>query len=383
MAKRGQGEGSISKRPDGTWWARITVGKTPDGKQKRKAFYGKTRKEVQEKLTAALNDINNNTYIEPSKMTVEQWMYIWLKEYKIHSIKPKTYVNYETYIRCHIVPVIGKYPLKSLRNDIVQKFVNTLQEKELKASTVIEIYGALRVALDQAVENSLLPKNPANNIKLPRKVKEEARALTVEEQKKFLEEAKQCTHGEMFILILYTGMRLGEAAALTWDDIDFERKVLSISKTQTRYIVDDGGNIKYKIGIGETKTIKSVRKIPLIPSALELLAEVRTKQDKIKQERAAYYIDNNLVFCTSLGKMIDRRDMQKRFNRIANSAGIVGAHPHTLRHTFATRGLENGIDLKIMQDILGHASIKMTADTYTHVLPDVKAASMMKLSGVM
>ena len=122
MAKRGQGEGSISKRPDGTWWARITVGKTPDGKQKRKAFYGKTRKEVQEKLTAALNDINNNTYIEPSKITVEQWMYIWLRDYKKNSVKPKTYAAYEAHIRNHIAPDLGGYKLASLRNDMVQRF---------------------------------------------------------------------------------------------------------------------------------------------------------------------------------------------------------------------------------------------------------------------
>ena len=125
MAKRGQGEGSISKRPDGTWWARITVGKTPDGKQKRKAFYGKTRKEVQEKLTAALNDINNNTYIEPSKMTLASWMDIWLKEYK-STVKPSTFIMRHSANQKYISMILGQYKLKDLRRDHIQTFVNDL-----------------------------------------------------------------------------------------------------------------------------------------------------------------------------------------------------------------------------------------------------------------
>ena len=186
MAKRGQGEGSISKRPDGTWWARITVGKTPDGKQKRKAFYGKTRKEVQEKLTAALNDINNNTYIEPSKMTVEQWMYIWLRDYKKASVKPKTYAAYEAHVRNHIAPDLGNYTLATLRNDMVQRFVNGLADKGLKSLTIERIVGTLKTALIQAVDNDLIAKSPATRIKMPLKQERTPRVLTVEEQNIFM-----------------------------------------------------------------------------------------------------------------------------------------------------------------------------------------------------
>ena len=107
MAKRGQGEGTISQRPDGTWWARITLGKDADGKQKRKAFYGKTRKEVQQKLTAALSEVNKDSYVEPSKMTVGKWMETWLQEYKKNSVKKRTYMNLEGCFRLYINPQLA------------------------------------------------------------------------------------------------------------------------------------------------------------------------------------------------------------------------------------------------------------------------------------
>jgi len=122
--KRGNGEGSISKRPDGTWWARITIGVDKNGKQKRKAFYGKTRQEVQKKMTSALNDINLNIYTEPSKLTLEMWLNTWLNEYALNSIKQSTRVSYETFISKHINPIIGKIKLQNLRPDIIQKFYN-------------------------------------------------------------------------------------------------------------------------------------------------------------------------------------------------------------------------------------------------------------------
>lgn len=134
MAKRGQGEGTISKREDGTWWARISLGVDENGKRKRKAFYGKTRKEVQEKLTTALNDVNNDSYVEPSKMTVSQWMDIWLKEYNKPCVKPSSYLRHHSITENHIKPMLGNYKIKDLRNDTVQKFINELNGKGLAPS---------------------------------------------------------------------------------------------------------------------------------------------------------------------------------------------------------------------------------------------------------
>lgn len=380
MAKRGQDEGSISKRPDGTWWARITVGKTPDGKQKRKAFYGKTRKEVQEKLTAALNDINNNTYIEPSKMTVEQWMYIWLRDYKKASVKPKTYAAYEAHVRNYIAPDLGNYTLATLRNDMVQRFVNGLADKGLKSLTIERIVGTLKTALIQAVDNDLIAKSPATRIKMPLKQERTPRVLTVEEQNIFMEYSKEHRNGEIFLLILGTGLRIGEALALTWDDIDFENHILSVNRTQIEYCEHINGETIYHRGYSSPKTKAGKRTIPLIPSLVDMLLKLKEERELEKQKFKDVYQDNGLIFCNYYGVSLNYTAISKKIQTICKKAGLNGVHPHTLRHTFATRGLENGIDLKIMQELLGHSSIKMTADLYTHVLPETKKNSMMKLA---
>lgn len=380
MAKRGQGEGTISKRPDGTWWARITVGKTPDGKQKRKAFYGKTRKEVQEKLTAALNDINNNTYIEPSKMTVEQWMYIWLRDYKKTSVKPKTYAAYEAQVRNHIAPGLGSYTLSNLRNDMVQRFVNELSNKGLESLTIERIVGILKSALMQAVDNDLIAKSPATRVKMPLQKERNPRVLTVHEQDLFMEAAKEHRNGEIFLLILGTGLRIGEALALTWDDIDFEKRVLRVNKTQIEYCEHVNGETIYHRTCGSPKTKTSNRTVPLIPTLVEMLQNLKIERDEEKAKFKDAYQDNGLLFCNYYGVSLNYNTITKKMTSISKKTGIEGVHPHTLRHTFATRGLENGIELKVMQELLGHSSLKMTADLYTHVLPETKQTSIMKLA---
>lgn len=381
MAKRGQGEGTISKRPDGTWWARITVGRDENGKQKRKAFYGKTRKEVQEKLTAALNDINNNTYIEPSKMTLEQWFIIWMRDYRAQFVKPDTYRNNEYCIKNYINPVLGKFALKDIRRDMAQKLMTDMAEKGFSRSRISDVCFTLHMALDVAVDSELIAKNPAERLKLPPKVKKEARVLNVEEQEMILNSLSEYRYGDALELIFYTGLRIGEVLALTWDDIDFENQILSVSKTQSTWSVQSDGSTKFQIGFGTPKSKAGVRKIPLIPEAMQLLQARKHKQE---QELLASNCQNiyNLVFCNTVGKFVDKYSVYKSLELACKKIGIEGVHPHTLRHTFATRGLEQGLPLKVMQELLGHSSLSMTADIYTHVLPETKRASILKLSRV-
>jgi len=381
MAKRGQGEGTISKRPDGTWWARISLGKDANGKQKRKAFYGATRKEVQEKLTAALNELNTDTYIEPSKMTVARWMDTWLKEYKYHSVKPHTYESYYSMAKCHIKPRLGQTRLKDLRKDMVQRFVNDLFTEGKGPSYVESVFRVLNGALKEAVDGDLIAKNPATGVRMPRKEKQEMRILTPEEQLRFIETAKLYDLGEVFILMLGTGMRIGEALALTWDDINFENAEIRVNKTQTEYIDPHEKKPKLRLSYGTPKTQSSYRTIPLLPQLVEMLKDHREKQNAQASEMGSAYTDNNLVFCARFGTGLWKCNMQYKLMQICQKANIDGLHSHCLRHTFATRGLENGIPLKVMQELLGHSKISMTADTYSHVLPDTKRTEVAKLSG--
>lgn len=383
MAKRGQGEGTISKRPDGTWCGRITVGKTPEGKQKRKAFYGKTRKEVQEKLTAAISDLNKGTYIDPSKVTVSEWMETWLKEYRINVIKPKTYSNNECCIRVHIIPNIGNYALKDLKNDIIQRFVNDLSKANHSEGRIELIYRTLKMGLDQAVSNEMISKNPALNIKLPKSGKREARVLTLDEQDQIVKEAPLHTNGEIFILMLYTGLRIGEAAILTWEDIDFEEKFISVNKTQERQKITQDGEIKRELSISTPKTKSSIRRVPMIPKLAKIMEFKKMENEKNKLLLGEEFNPHNFVFCSPSGSMMDIGCFWGSLRRITNKLGIEGVHPHTLRHTFATRGAEMGIDLKVMQTLLGHANLNMTANIYTHISDEQRQLNMAKIESLL
>lgn len=379
MAKRGQGEGTISKRADGTWCGRLTVGKTPEGKQKRKAFYGKTRKEVQEKMNAAKVEMDKGIYFEPSNMTVAQWMDIWLKEYKIKNVKPNTYRVYRRIVYGFIVPELSNIKLKDLRVEQAQKLVNKVFDWGYTKNTEL-LFLILSQSLKQAKKNEIIYKNIMENVKLPKYEKsKEARVLTLEEQQRFVEACKNTDKGEIFILCLATGIRRGEALALTWDDIDFDKGLLNINKTLYYSKDYEDQNAKWKEHIGKPKTKSSERVIPLLPDVLNMLKQMKVRQDKEFIEKSQEFGD--LVFRSKNGTPIYHQNIHVLIKAIAKKADVEGVYMHCLRHTFATRGLENGIELKVMQELLGHSSIKMTADLYTHVLPDKKSESIMKLAG--
>jgi len=388
MAKRGQGEGTISKRPDGLYCGRITVGYDDNGKQKRKAFYGKTKREVQEKMNAAKAEQDKGLYLEPTRITVAAWLDTWLEEYKKRSVRTNTYMGLCYYINYHIKPVLGRVKLKDLRPEMIQKLINSLTDKNLAVSTVGSIYDTLASALDQAIENELIIKNVTKTVILPKMERIERRVLTVEEQERFMEACRNDSQGDMFLFMLATGTRIGEAQALTWDDINFDEGYVSINKTLISHGSSQSANIKRGIEIGPPKTQSSYRNIPLLPDVVTML----------KEKQRLCSAAHNHVFTNEKGEIMHYNPARWYFDRIAIAAGINPPrdrreiaekeyadgynkiHPHVLRHTFATRGLENGIELRVMQELLGHSSIKMTADIYTHVLPNKKKDSILKLA---
>lgn len=364
---RGKGEGTIHKLPNGTYQARMTVGYDENGKQKRQAKYFKTMKDAKEWITEVKAARDKGDCIEPSKMTVGEWLDIWMTEYKKRSIRPSSYKAYSSVVEQCIKPALGKHKLKDLRHEMIQKFVNDLSDKGQVHMSIVRAHSILHGALDQAVTNGLVLKNVSLKVKFPKQSKKESmRVLSAEEQAKFIEFAKDDPYGEIFIIMLATGLRIGEALVLTWNDIDFDKGMLQVNKTLTYKRM--GSN--FKLGVGLTKTEAGTREVPLLDSITNLL------QEKIRQDIPNQH---NLLFSNISGELLDSSVVRSHFHQIAKKVGIDGVHPHTLRHTFATRGLENGIDLKVMQELLGHSSIKMTADTYTHVLPDKKKDSIMKI----
>jgi len=362
MARRGNGEGSITKVRDNLWMGRVMIGYKKDGKPNRKTVYGKTRKEVQDKLVKLLNEVNMGTYIEPTKITLAQWLQEWLDKYKKVKIKPSTYELYESLIKIIINPELGNIPLKDLRPIQIQSFYNKLYEEEkYSSSTVRKIHVVLRGALDQAVKNRLILENVTLHVELPRPDTKKVKVFTLEEQRKFEECAKNYKYYAAYIVMLDTGLREGELLALEWDDIDFTNKYVSVNKTLIW--VKDKNTGKYtQIVQYSTKTKSSHRKVPLTQRSLKLLKELKLKQAS----------KSKIIFCTSSGTHILKRNFLRTFHTILKRIGIPKCGVHSLRHTFATRLFENNVPPKTISKLLGHSSVSTTLNIYTHVLPSVE-----------
>lgn len=395
MARR-KGLPAIRQRKDKNgkkidlWECLINNGRDPGtGKPKRIPVYGKTQEECRQKVIETLNSIQNQTFIEPNKTTLAQWMETWLQEYKKISVRPTTFSSYEWITKKHITPVLGQAYLKDLQPQTIQKFYNDKFRGGLSARTVRYIHILLSECLNQAVKNNLLARNVTDVAVLPKQPKKEIKVLSPIEQKRLIAVLVEERLGMAFNLSMFTGMRMGEVLGLQWNDIDFEEGILSVCRSMSRVYhsnVKDG--VKSELLSQAPKTEKGKRIIPLIENILSALKEYKKAEIErfkllewdditIKQ-----YLKTGLVFCNELGKPIEPRNFIRKFHSLLKKAGLPKTNVHSLRHLFATRGLESGIDLKTMQELLGHANISITGDIYSHVSYEVKREAVNRLNNL-
>lgn len=374
MAKRGNGEGSIYKRNDGRWMGSLSV-KDKNNNSTRKTVYGKTKSEVISKMDLLKHDIRTGSYVEPDKITVAEWLKTWLEVYKKKTIKPRTYDSYETIINVSINPNIGNVLLQKLKSIDVQKMYNKRLDEGLSANSIHKIQIVLKSALEKAISEGYIVKNPASrkSIELPSLQKKEIVAFTQDEQKRFEEAAKNYSHYVSFIFDLDTGLRMSELLALTWDDINFENEEVSINKNlvKVRDRKKEKG-FKNEIQKSSGKTKNSIRVVPLTQRVIALLKELKIKQQ----------IKSNIVFISELNTYITSRNYSRAFQRVITKAGVRMCNVHTMRHTFATRLFEKGAAAKTISELLGHASVSFTLDTYTHVMPNTKKQAIELLESV-
>lgn len=377
--KRGAGEGSITQRNDGIWQGAITIGRNRNGTQKRKYYYGKTRAEVSKKLTVAIKEFNEGTFLETSETTVRQWMNHWLWDYKKLDLKQTTFEQYEVLLRKYLYPVLGDTKLAELTTDRLQTLYNDMRKRELSASTIRTLNVIMHAGLKQAVWNGLLNKNVTEQVSLPKDEYKEMRALSKDEQRRLIENIQDDRMGTAILFCLMTGVRRGELLALRWSDIDLEKRIIHIRRTVNRVKNYEDGDTKTKLVVSDTKTVKSRRTLPIIDSLLDLLQTQKEKQNAEKLLAGDLYENNDLVFSTETGKLIDPGNFNRTFARMIKRAGIENASLHTLRHTFATRSLEAGVSMKVLQTLMGHSSMSVTSDVYSHVLGDTKMEEMKKI----
>lgn len=375
--RNAQGAGSIRQRADGTWEARYTVGRDPGtGKQLRKSVYGKTQKEVRQKLSQAVAALDNGDYFQPSKMTLSRWVEIWLQEYTGDK-KYLTVKHYKAQCKTHIVPSLGAVKLSELAPPQIQAFYNGLQRDGLAAKSVRNIHGILTKCLSTAVQVGYLRSNPASMVTLPKIEKKEIHPLTDEQVKDFLRVSAGDEYEILLKVILFTGLRESEAIGLTWDCIDFKAGAVKVCKQLQKRPLSDGG---FTFAPLKNDKSRSLRPAHFVLDLLE-----RRKREQAAQRLKAGELwegwhtaeeqKSALVFTTATGGNLSPQTVYNHYKRLAVKIGAPDSRVHDLRHTFAVLSLQNGDDVKTVQGNLGHATAAFTLDVYGHVSERMKEDS--------
>ena len=375
--RNANGNGSITKRADGRWEGKYTV-PADDGSTRcvRKSVYGKTKEEVRKKLTQIQYEIDNNLFINPTKMTLGSWIDTWLNDYVKHSVKALTYDSYYSLSNNHIKPVLGDVVLTKLTTDRIQKFLNyLLDEKNLSVKTVKNISGVLHKALEQAFIVGHIKANPCNRTQLPKAPKKKIKPMSNENIELFLKTIKSHKFENIYYVTLFTGLREGEVLGLTWDCVDFKNNTILVNKQLKK-------NTQYA---GSTHILSSTKNgeeriIRVAPSVMLVLARHQKIQEKMADKAGcAWNNEWNLVFTNELGGFISHATVYNNFKRIVKQLGIPEMRFHDLRHTYATISLESGDDFKTVQSNLGHATASFTLDVYGHVSDGMKKKSAMNV----
>lgn len=363
------GAGSIRQRADGTWEARITIGTNPGtGKPDRKSVYGKTQTEVRKKMTEIQRSVDNGTYQSPSKISVSEWLDEWMKTFCAANVKPLTYSSYEVAIKNHIKPAIGALKLQTVKGIHVQKLYNGMTAAGLSAKTVKNVAAVLHKAFSMAQKQGLIQANPCDAAELPKSTHKEIKPLEDAEIPLFLKAIAGNPMENAYALCLFAGLREGECLGLSWRQIDFEARRITIDQQLQR---EKKKNATYYIA-PSTKSGKP-RQIEPPEIAFQYLRAERIRQTK--NRLAAGQLWNNpddLVFTNDIGGHLAISTFYKTFKRIASSIGRPDARPHDLRHTAATVAIASGADIKSVQDLLGHATASFTLNVYAHTSDQMK-----------
>lgn len=380
-ARAAQGSGTIRKKAvtrNGqtyTYWeARLTVGHDPGtGKQIQKSFSGKTQKEVREKMQAAAVSVNDGTYKEPSKMTVGEWLDIWLRDY-LGSVKPMTELNYTQHVHNHIKPALGAMKLDVLNAPAIQNFYNNLGKPQgdkdaLSGKTIRCIHGILHKSLQQAVKVGYIRTNPTEACELPKVVRKEIKPLDSEAITSFLKAIEGHRFEVLFILTLFTGLRRGEVCGLTWDCVDLDKGSIFVNK-QLQNIPGEPG----KFRLVSSKNGKG-RYIALPTSVTTLLKRHKAHQNEERLQAGSLWENSSFVFTDEVGHHLSPNTVYHNYKRVVESIGLPNARFHDLRHSYAVAAIQAGDDIKTVQGNLGHATAAFTLDVYAHVTDEMKKAS--------
>jgi integrase len=368
-SRRGNHEGSIYRRAsDQRWVGQLLLGYDGLGRPIRRFVTAKTRSEVAQKLKQLRRQFDDGLTVPDAGLKLEALFERWFEDVLRHQVAPSTFSNYRALTVKHIVPALGKKKISALMVTDVDRLLSSKIDSGLSTSTVRRIRAVLSQCLDQGIRWGVVSRNVASHSRAPRETRKEGRTLSPEQAKQFLAYLKGHRNEALYAVMLSTGLRRGEALGLMWKDLDRDSGVLQIRRQLKR----EGGTLV----TADTKTSRSRRSVNLPPPMLKALLWHERRQETERTALGTSWINTDFIFTSAVGTPIDPRNFYREFTKICRDAGMGDWHPHELRHSAASLMLAQGVKLQVVSQVLGHASIRMTADVYGHILdPDRQEAA--------
>ena len=370
--------GHITKRSKDSYSIVLNLGREPEtGRRKQQWVTVKgTKKDAEKKLTELLSQINTGMYIKPKKTTLAEYLEMWLNEYAKNNLSPRGFERYAGIINGHLIPELGKITLTLLKPEHLQKHYSTMLNEGLSARTVRYHHALLHVALQIAVKWGLVNRNVADAVDPPRIHRNEMQTWNDDEVNKFLEVANNSPYYQLFYTALFTGMRRSELLALRWQDIDFLYSQIYINRGLHQ--LKDNSFV-----FTQPKSTKSCRTIALSPSVTRVLEEYHEQQKLERDMTGIPLTDDDLVFSNIEGKPLRPNTVTRAWTMLLEKYGLKVIRFHDIRHTHASIMLKQGIHPKVVQERLGHSSIQMTIDTYSHVAPGIQEAAARRFDEIL
>ncbi len=376
--------GSIRQQGKRTWELRIYLGRNETG---RKLYRSKTvrgaKRDAQRELAHVIDTLNTGAYIAPSRMTVKDYLGRWLVDYARVNVGGKTFERYSEIVQLHLIPALGHHCLEKLQPLHIQAcYSDALQSGRrdgaggLSPQTVLHHHRVLREALRHAVKWQLIARNPADAVDPPRPQRREIESLDVAETARLLEASKDSPLALLVLLAFTTGLRRGELLALRWKDVDLTDSRLAVRQAieQTK-----AGGLRFK----EPKTQRGRRVVTLPAVAVDALRRHKAEQAKERLILGAAYRDQGLVFARKDGTPMNPAATSKAFTLLVSKAGVRRVSFHACRHTHATLLMGANVHPKVVSERLGHATVGITLDTYSHVLPSMQEEAAKKMNDLL
>ena len=373
----------IKKLSNGRYKAIVEMGKSPStGKRKRRTKTFDRKKDAQTWVGEKITERETGTDVDPSKVTVAEFLDRWLNNHKKPKVEATTYDRYKNKINAHLKPGLGGIPIQDLEPYHVESYFakkrvsgrKDNKEGGLSENTLKKHYVILNNAMKRALKLKLIKYNPVQAVESPQPEDYEAPVMRKEEYHKLLNEIKDDALMFAFVMTdLMTGMRRSEILGLEWSEVDLEEGVIEVKK---RLVTVEGGTLHEN----KTKNDSSKRKIKISEKLISILKKYKNEQNKMKLKATKYDKSKNFVFCRPDGKHYAPKTFNNKLDKYLEQAGLTQEYTiHTLRHTFATLNLEHGVPAKIVQEMLGHSTISTTLDIYSHVDLDMQQEAVGKL----